>query len=125
MTCWNHITKTMHKFYFFIWLRWATRLTIGSTILASVISFIITLFIYFSQGAPALNNESLNALFDVFKFWFPITWSLALLISLFRGLKYIFNTCINGFELKLLECEKIEEQVNKKKERGQEHKRIT
>lgn len=94
----------MNKFYFFLWLKWSIRLTISSIVLASILSFVITLVIYFNQGMASLNTEVFYALIDVFKFWFPISWSFTLLISLFRSLKHIFNSCINGYELKLLEC---------------------
>lgn len=94
----------MNKFYLFLWLKWTTRLTISSVTLAMFFSAITTLYMYFSQGMPSFNSEIMLALFDVFKFWFPLFWSLTLLISLFRGLKYIFNNSINGYEFKLLEC---------------------
>jgi hypothetical protein len=65
----------------------------------------VVLFIYLNQSMPSLSNEILDALFDVFKFWFPILWSLTLLLSLFRSLKFIYNRCICGYELKLYTCD--------------------
>ncbi|WP_372999490.1 hypothetical protein [Sulfurimonas sp.] len=94
----------MSKFYFFLWLRWSTRLTLGSIILASILSLFITLYIYISQGMAALSSEVTSALMDVFVFWFPIIWSFTLLLALFRGLKYIFNVCIAGYKLHLYSC---------------------
>jgi len=94
----------MHKFYFLLWFRWATRLTIYSISLSSLFAFLITSYTYFSQGTPTINITIFNALVEIFKFWFPILWAVTLLLSLFRGLKYIFNNCINGFEMKLLSC---------------------
>lgn len=94
----------MSKFYFFLWLRWSTRLTLCSTILASIFSLFITLYIYINQGIPALSSEVRSALIDVFVFWFPIIWSFTLLLALFRALKYIFNVCISGFKLHLYSC---------------------
>jgi hypothetical protein len=94
----------MNRFYFVLWVRWAIRLTLSSVLFAAVLSFFITVSIYFYQGMPVLSNEVSEALLDIFKFWFPITWSVTLLLALFRSLKYIFNRCINGFELKLLTC---------------------
>ena len=101
----------MSKFYLFLWLRWAFRVTLASTALALFISFLITAFIYFKQDMPALTLDVYQALGDILKFWFPIVWSLTLLLSLFRSLKYIFNICIAGYKLELLSCnlsEKIE-----------------
>ncbi|MCF6310439.1 MAG: hypothetical protein L3J19_08245 [Sulfurimonas sp.] len=95
----------MGRFYFVLWLRWATRLTLCSVILALFGTLIITLYLYISQGMPNFNSEISEALFNIFKFWFPILWSLTLLLALFRSLKYIFNSCINGYEFKLLTCE--------------------
>lgn len=88
-----------------LWLRWAARLTICSVLFAAFFSLLATLFIYFSQGMPQLRDDVTLALFEIFRFWFALFWSLGILISLFRGLKYIFNSCINGFELKLLTCD--------------------
>lgn len=98
----------MSRFYLFLWLRWAVRLTLCSILLAALFSFLVTLFIYVLRGLPELAPEITDALFDIFTFWFPIFWSFTILIALFRGLKYIFNNCINGFELKLLTCESDE-----------------
>ncbi|MEA2098788.1 MAG: hypothetical protein U9P72_01515 [Campylobacterota bacterium] len=52
------------------------------------------------------NNEVFNALIDVFIFWFPIAWSFTILLALFRALKYIFNSCYDGYRLNLLTCKK-------------------
>lgn len=109
MICWHLlIIKIMNKFYLLLWLKWAFRLTICSLALASIFSLFITIFTYFNQGAISLNTEIFKALIDVFIFWFPITWSISLLIALFRSLKYIFNSCISGYKLKLLECGSVE-----------------
>lgn len=48
----------------------------------------------------------INALFDVYKFYFSIVFSISFLVILFRSIKYIFNKCIYGYELKLLSCNK-------------------
>lgn len=98
----------MYKFYFLLWLKWAARVSFCSFFLASFLSGFITLFIYINQGSPTLNSEVLSALFEIAKFWFPLSWSLALLLALFRSVKYIFNTCIAGYELKLYSCNEKE-----------------
>lgn len=72
---------------------------------ASLLSFFTTLFIYYYHGMMELSTEVYNALIDVFVFWFPIFWSLGIILALFRGMKYIFNECIKGFEFKLLSCQ--------------------
>ncbi len=102
----------MHRFYFFLWLRWAIRLSICSVVIASLLSVLISLFVYVSQGAVALDEDVLNALVTVFVFYFPLTWSFALLLALFRSLKYIFNKCIHGYELKLLTCTSKKEETS-------------
>ncbi len=94
----------MSKFYFFLWLRWSFRVAICSVLMACGVSFLITLYLYISQGMPSFTADVLEALFQLFKFWFPITFSLTLLLALFRSLKYIFNICINGYKMQLLEC---------------------
>ncbi|MCD6433635.1 MAG: hypothetical protein J7L21_06300 [Sulfurimonas sp.] len=95
----------MSRFYLFLWLHWVIRVTLCSVLLASGVSFLVTIFIYFSQGLPPLGVEIFRALFNIFEFWFQFFWSLTLLVSLFRSLKYIFNAPYAGYELKLVACE--------------------
>jgi hypothetical protein len=96
----------MYKFYFLLWLNWAFRLSICSIVLASLFSILITFLIYINQGFITLNSEVNIALWNIFKFWFPITWSFSILLSLFRSLKYIFNKCYKGYKLELFSCDK-------------------
>ena len=95
----------MSKFYLVLWLKWVFRVTLCSIVLACGFSFLITTYMYINQGMPQLSSEVQQALWTVFKFWFPLTWSLTLLIALFRSLKYVFNSCCSGYELKLLACD--------------------
>ncbi|MDD3443069.1 hypothetical protein [Sulfurimonas denitrificans] len=80
-------------------------MTLCSTLLAFSLSGLLTFFLYLYQGSQELTSEVYMALFDILKFWFVIFWSFTILIALFRSLKYLFNSCINGFELKLLSCD--------------------
>jgi len=98
----------MSRFYFTLWMKWATRVSICSIILACGFAFLITTALYVNQGMPSLNLEVIQALWQVFNFWFPLSWSLTLFIALFRSLKYIFNNCNGGYELKLLTCQNYE-----------------
>ncbi len=56
------------------------------------------------KGTPELNRDVMDALLDLFIFWFALAWNLTLLISLFRGVKHLFNRCYEGYVLKLLTC---------------------
>ncbi|WP_151899857.1 hypothetical protein [Sulfurimonas hydrogeniphila] len=98
----------MSRFYFFIWLQWAVKLTLYTALLTFFIAAFITLVIYISQGTGTLDNEITRALLTIFKFWFMVSWNFALLIVLFRSLKYIFNKCIKGYVFVLLGCPKEE-----------------
>ena len=98
----------MSKFYFLLWLRWAIRMSASSILLAMLLSILITISFYILQGATRLNSEVIEALVDIFIFWFPLSWSITLLLSLFRSLKYIFNECHNGYKLQLLECNRTD-----------------
>lgn len=100
----------MSKFYFILWLRWTLRLTLCSVVLATFFALFVSIYLYLSQGMPNLSSEVIDALFDIFKFWFSVLWSITLLLALFRGLKYIFNRCINGYELKLLTCKSAKDE---------------
>ncbi|WP_297443522.1 hypothetical protein [Sulfurimonas sp.] len=94
----------MSKFYLSLWLHWLFRLTLTSLFLAAMIAGVITVFIYINQGMQTLSLEIYHALFLIFKFWFVLSWSVTLLISLFLSLKYIFNRCLFNYQLKLLSC---------------------
>lgn len=96
----------MSRFYFLLWLRWLVRVSTCSLFLAALGSASITFYIYVKQGIPQLSTPIVSALWDVFVFWFPIVWSVTLLFALFRAMKYVFNRCINGYELKLFTCTK-------------------
>ena len=94
----------MNKFYFILWLRWAVILTFLSVLLAVGIAAFITFFIYINQGVKSLDVQVYHALYDIFKFWFALSWSFTLLLSLFISLKSIFNRCIAHYKLNLLSC---------------------
>ena len=80
------------------------RLSVTTLVLAAFISAVITLFIYIQEGAVALDDRVIDALFKVFSFWFALVWDFSLLLFLFRGIKHIFNRCYSGYTLELLSC---------------------
>jgi len=98
----------MGKFYLFLWLKWVIRISLCSVGVALTLTILITSIIYVKQGIPSLNTEIISALFQIALFWFPLIWSLALLLALFRSIKYIFNIKIYGYTLKLSDCKYLE-----------------
>lgn len=98
----------MGKFYFILWFRWALRITLCSVISAAALSSVAVVVTFISYGMPAPSAELLRALYDIFEFWFILFWPMGLLLALFRSLKYIFNVCMGGYELKLLTCDSAE-----------------
>jgi len=109
MVCLNRLTKKkMTRFYFFLWLKWAYKLSLNSIGISVFITFLITFLTYAKLGFVSLDSEVFNALFKVYKFYFSFVFSITLLVVLFRSIKYIFNICIYGYELKLLSCDKQE-----------------
>jgi len=80
------------------------RITLCSLALATVFSALVTAFIYINQGMQTLNKDVYLALFEIFKFWLRVLWNITILIALFRSLKYIFNTCYDGYKLVLYTC---------------------
>jgi len=98
------------RFYFLLWLQWAVKLTFYTFVLAFFMAIVITLGIYINQGLKPLDSEISTALFAIFKFWFILSWSFALLIILFRSLKYIFNKCLGGYKFNLLTCPKEDQE---------------
>ena len=95
----------MFKFYILLWAGWAVRLTFFSVFWASLFSVFVTAFLYVSRGSISLSTEVIDALLEIFRFAFPIIWSITILVALFRSLKFLFNRCIAGYELKLLSCD--------------------
>ncbi len=106
MICLVYLEKKVSRFYFFLWLQWAVKLTLYTCVLAFFIAGFITAVIYINQGLQPFNSDVKMALLAIFKFWFVLSWNLALLIILFRSLKYIFNKCIQGYKFNLLTCPK-------------------
>jgi hypothetical protein len=51
-----------------------------------------------------IDEKTLAALYEIFKFWFLVSLNAGVLIALFRSLKYIFNSCNYGYKFTLLEC---------------------
>ncbi len=96
----------MSKFYLLLWSRWSLRLTLETLLMAFIFSALITFYIYTQKGFVSLDMAASQALFEIFKFWFAPFWSLSLLIALFRSVKYIFNSCFDGYKLELLTCQK-------------------
>ena len=95
----------MARFYLVLWLKWLTRISICSVLSALTLSFAITAIIYFNQNMPTLTPKVSEALFEILRFWFPLLWSLTLLVALFRSLKYIFNSCSGDYKFELLSCD--------------------
>ncbi len=91
----------MFKFYFLLWVSWVVRVVLCSLFLATFFALLLTLFIYMKQGFASIDKEIMDALFDVWKFWFAIALNAAVLIALFRSVKYLFNHPHAGYMLKL------------------------
>lgn len=106
MGCWSLLGTKVNRFYLLVWFWWALRLTLCSVLMASFLSILVTLSLYINHGMQELSSEVFLALREVFWFWFGILWSFTLLVALFRSLKYIFNSCHDGYKLNLLSCPK-------------------
>jgi len=96
----------MSKFYLELWLSWSLRVIFCSLFFAFVFALMITLGIYAKQGFSSLDKQSISALLEIFKFWFFISLNLAVLLALFRSIKYIFNMPHAGYMFKLKQCSK-------------------
>ena len=101
----------MHRFYLSLWISWVIRVVLCTLFIASSIAFVITSVIYIKQGLPDLSQEIVNALFDVWQFWFVISLNAALLIALFRSVKYLFNRPHAAYMMKLRSCPKEQESL--------------
>lgn len=101
----------MKRFYFTLWLFWVFRVIVESLLAATLLSFVITAVLYAKQGFITIEKEVLEALLELFKFWFMISMNVAVLFSLFRSVKYIFNRCFSGYSFKLLSCPNKQEFV--------------
>ena len=99
----------MRNFYFRLWLRWAFQVTVESFAFGAVMAGFIVFVIYLKKDMPSIDTEVSKALLQLFWFWFALSWSVALLLSLFHSLKSLFNHCVNGHKLQLLTCDKQEE----------------
>ena len=94
----------MGRFYLRLWADWVVRLSLESVIGAFFLTLGVVGYFYVKKGMPELSDEVSDALVNIFRFWFSILWSVAFLAALFRGVKYFFNKCYNGFVLHLFSC---------------------
>jgi len=94
----------MQKFYFELWLYWALRVVLCSVFLAALFALLITVALYIKQGMPSLSGDVQGALLELFRFWFFLALNVAVLLALFRSVKYLFNRCHAGHMLKLKKC---------------------
>ncbi len=98
----------MAKFYFRLWLFWALRLIVCTLAFAALFAFLVTFILYAKHGFAPLSASMIAALEEIFVFWFKVLLNLALLLALFRSVKYIFNRCHAGYMLRLQQCSKNE-----------------
>ena len=79
-------------------------MTVVSLLLATTFSLVITTSMFIDKGMPPLSRSIFSALEDIFYFWFGVLFNVALLLALFREVKYLFNRCLNGYKFQLLTC---------------------
>ena len=99
----------MFRFWLMLWARWALWLTLFSMLSALLLSVVATLGIYSLKGAPSLENDVTEALSEIGRFAFLISWSVMLLAAFFFSVRRLFGTCIDGYEMVLLGCDGKEE----------------
>lgn len=99
------------KFYFKLYLFWASWVSIKSVAYALFLSFFSALLVYISKGFAPLNRETFLALKEIFFISFPIAFSLSFIIVLLLVFKALFSQKIEGHSFVLHNCahEKIEE----------------
>jgi hypothetical protein len=102
----------MQKFYLELWFFWALRVIVCSLFLGALFAAMITTALYLKQGMPALEADIQRALLELFLFWFFISLNLAVLVALFRSVKYLFNRPHAGYMLRLKKCSKEGESSN-------------
>lgn len=96
----------MKKFYLELWLHWVVRVILCSVTSAGVIAALITFVLYFNKGMPSLSDDVMQALENIYLFWFMIVLNLTVLFALFRSAKYLFNRCYGGYQFAMLSCPK-------------------
>ncbi|SFV56771.1 hypothetical protein MNB_SM-6-1097 [hydrothermal vent metagenome] len=87
-----------------MWLAWALRVVLCSLGLAVFFALVITAVLYLKQGMPSLNAEVQAALLELFSFWFFLSLNIAVLVALFRSVKYLFNRSYAGYMLRFKRC---------------------
>jgi hypothetical protein len=98
----------MLKFYLLLWRTWLVRFVACSVFLAALLAGVVSLFLYVKAGMIKLDTNTIDAMKDIFVFWFGVFFAFSILFALFRSLKFIFGKCFDGYELKLLECNRVD-----------------
>lgn len=99
------------KFYFKLYLFWASWVTLRSVAYALFLSFFSAVLVYISKGFAPLNEETFLALKKIVYISFPIAFSLSFIIVLLLVFKALFAQKIDGQRFVLHNCahEKIDE----------------
>jgi hypothetical protein len=76
-----------------------------SIVAGGLAAAVVALALFIFKGMPELNEDVWLALWEITRFTFPLTWSIALLIGLLLSVKRLFYRCIGGFEMALQSCD--------------------
>jgi hypothetical protein len=88
-----------------LWFSWLVRVVGCTLFVAALLAGMITLFIYLKHNVTFVDAEVLEAVKDIWTFWFALALNISLLFALFRSVKYLFNKCYGGYMLKLKLCQ--------------------
>ena len=99
--------KPAKSFYLKLYLFWAVWVSLTSLFFASLLSLLAAFIAYLSKGMPHLTSQTILALKEVAFLSFPVTFSLSFIVMLLMVFKKIFSQSIEGFSLRLYDCQDI------------------
>lgn len=104
----------MLRFYTYLWLFWLYKISRLVLLSAFVLAFLVTLVLFFMQGAPTLTPEILQALLDIYFFWFSILLQLSFVFGIFLSASSLLGRCFGGYEMRLRLCQEANHDEQKR-----------
>ncbi|NOQ30708.1 MAG: hypothetical protein GQ570_06260 [Helicobacteraceae bacterium] len=98
----------MFTFFLRLWFHFVAYVTVYSLLWGAVLAVVITAITYFLKGAIALDADVQKVLLELAIFYFPFTWGVSFLVSMFMATRTLFYRKANGYMYELYNCDRSE-----------------
>jgi len=97
--------KSNFRFIFQVWTAWILIFALIATGMAVGFASLATFIIYSLKGfAPLSQPEVREAIYTIWLFWLSVGYGIGVISALGMGLYFVFDRCIGGRTITLLNC---------------------